>query len=298
MTAIKKKSPEPAAGNTAPVRKKSSAGLVITMIGAFVLVAAAVVLMNVGSLVKVTVEKIASDTLGVPVTLATLEMNPAEKTVIVTGLNVGNPPGFTKPVSFTIGKIGITAESFSPALLVFEKIDVESTDINLEIVENATNLSMLSSSANKQAAAPDTAAAQQVQPPKVIIRQLVFNGMTLNSSAVTGGDLPAISVSGLHMTGIGEKENGVLASEAITQVLETVTRTAMQGSLQAGYLQSMSPAALDGIRNQFGLAETFKEQAKQGFENLKSGIRNLFGGAESEAPAPATPAEEPAPAQP
>ena len=313
MTATKKKSPtktdtadtahkttaaKPAKGANAN-EKKPSSGLIITMVGAFVLVGVVVVLMNMGSMVKATVEKIASDTLGVPVTLAALEIKPAEMTVTVTGLNVGNPQGFTKPSSFTIGKIGLTAETLSPELLVFQKIDVESTAINLEVSENATNLSTISRNVNSKAAA-ETTSAQQKQPPKIIVRELVFNGVTLNPSAtLIGGDMMPVDITNLRLTGIGEKENGVLASEAITQVLESVTKTSLQAGLQAGYMQGMTPEALGDIKSQFGIAETFREQAKQGFENLKSEIKSLFGGTEEEAPvAPAPESTPAAPAQP
>ncbi len=129
MTAIKKKTPTKTDTADTPHKasapkstkgananeKKAFAGLVFAIVGAFVLVGIVVVLMNMGSMVKATVEKIASDTLGVPVTLATLDIKPVEMSIIATGLNVGNPQGFTRPFSFTAGKISIMAESFSPS---------------------------------------------------------------------------------------------------------------------------------------------------------------------------------------
>ena len=95
--AIEKTAAHKAAGSANANEKKSSAGLFVTLIGAFALVAVVVVFLNMGSLAKGMVEKIVSDTLGVRVTLASLEIKPVEKTVTVTGLNVGNPQGFTKP---------------------------------------------------------------------------------------------------------------------------------------------------------------------------------------------------------
>ena len=284
-TAGKTSAPKAASGANAN-EKKSSSGLVAGVIGGVVLIAAVVLFMNMGSLAKGMIEKVATDTLGVKVTLASLDIKPVEKTVTVTGLNIANPQGFKTSSALKIQKIDIAAESLSPELLVFKQISVEGTGINFEITESATNLSAISKNVDREAASKNTD-AQQKQPPKVIVRELLFNGIKLTpSTTLTGGELAPVEIANLSISGIGERQNGVLASEAIAQVLDAVTKTSMQVGMQAGFLQGMSPQALGDIKSQFGMTDGFKEQARQGIENLKSGLKNLFGGSE-ETPAPA-----------
>jgi|GEM_PF-1289831 len=291
MTAAKKKTTaktETAQKTTAPKapksananEKKSSLKLIIGGILGFVLMVGLVLFLNMGSLAKTAIEKIASDTLGVPVTLATLDIKLAEKTITVTGLNVTSPKGFKKPSVIKVGRINIAAESLSPELLVFKQIAVEGTNINLEVTEQATNITTIRNNVDSKAAAKP-ASADQKAPPKVIIRELLFNGMKLNPSmTMAGGDLKPVEISNLRMTNIGDKQQGVLASEAIAVILETITKTSMQASMQAGFLQGMSTDALGDIKNQLGMPANFKEQAKQGIDNLTSGIKGLFGGAQ------------------
>jgi hypothetical protein len=266
--------------NKPPMVKSSSRRLLIGIIPGILLVAAVAVIINIGSLAKSAAERIASQTLGVRVMIGTLAVTPADKTVIVTGLRIANPAEFRQPAAFTFDRVSIAAESLAPDLLVFRRVSVDGTDVNLEVADNDTNLTAIRRNVNERAAT-----ASAAKPVKVIVRELVFNGMTVHPSGKAEGMKP-VDISTLRITGIGERSNGVLAPEAIAQILERVAKTSFESGLQAGFLKEMSPAALATIKSQFGIAEGFKAQAKQGFENLKTGIRNLFGGNKA---APAAP---------
>ncbi len=259
--------------NKPPAGKLSSRRLLIGIIPGILLVAAVAVIFNIGSLAKSAAERIASQTLGVRVMIGTLAVTPADKTVTVTGLRVANPAEFRQPTSFTFDRISIAAESLAPDLLVFSKVSVDGSGINLEVAENDTNLTAIRRNVNERAAetAPGT------QPVKVIVRELVFNGMAVHPSGKADG-MNSVNLSSLRITGIGERSNGVLASEAIAQILERVTKASLESGLKAGYLKEMSPAALATVKSQFDITEGFKAQTKQGLENLKAGIKNLFGG--------------------
>ncbi len=274
--ASKKPAPQsaqtPVGQDNVPPVKSSSRRLLAGIIPGILLVAGVAIIMNIGSLAKTSVEKIASQTLGVRVTLGTLAVSPSDKTVTVTGLRVANPADFHEPAAFTIDRVSIVAESLASDLLVFSQVSVDGTGINLEVAENDTNLTAIRRNVNERAA--ETAAGSQ--PVKVIVRELLFNGMTVQPSGTAEGLKPA-SIAPLRVAGIGERQNGVLASEAIAQVLESVVKASLQSGLQAGYLKGMSPAALATVKSQLGIAEGFKAQAKQGFENIKTGIKNLFG---------------------
>jgi len=258
------------------VKKKSKLIPVIAILAGLIVIAAIVLYMNMGSIAKAAVEKVATDTLGVKVTIAALDINPVEKRVTVRGLKVSNPPGFRKDHALTVDHIGIAAESLNRELLVFRQIEVLGANVNMEVTEKDTNLTALQKNANRNASSRK-AAQQGEKVVKVIIRELLLNNTTLNPSAtLAAGDMRPVNISSIRITGIGEKQNGVIASEAIVQVLERVSQVSFQIAVQSGFLEGLSPEAVAGMRSQLGMPPDLKEQAKQGIESIKSGIKGLF----------------------
>lgn len=281
-------------GNENRQQKKSSAwGVGAGVVLGVLTVGAVALYLNMGSMSKSLTERVASQTLGVPVTLARMDVDLPGKTAAVSSLTVANPAGFKGASSFTADKITIVAESLSPALVVFKTIEISGAAVNLEVTETTTNLSAIRNQVDSRAAEKPAGGGQKA-PPRVVIRDLLFNGVKLNPvSTPLGGDMMPVELAALRITGIGEQQNGVLASAAIAQVLEQVTKTALQSGIQAGYMQGMAPEALSGLKSQMGIVATFREQAREGLENLKSSIRNLFHGGESNAPPPAAAPQQP-----
>lgn len=256
-------------------KKKSKIFPVITILASLIVIAAIVLYMNMGSIAKAAVEKVATDTLGVKVTISALDINPVEKKVTVRGLKVVNPPGFRKEHALTVDHIGIAAESLSRELLVFRQIDVLGTSVNLEVTAKDTNLTALQKNVNRNASSQKAAQGDKVV--KVIIRELIMNNTMLNPSAtLVSGDPQPVNISSIRITGIGEKQNGVIASEAIMQVLERVSQVSFHVATQSGFLEGLSPEAVAGMRSQLGMPPDLKEQAKRGIESIKSGIKGLF----------------------
>lgn len=256
-------------------KKKNRFIPVVAVLAGLIVIAAAVLYMNMGSIAKAAVEKVAADTLGVKVTIAALDINPVEKKVTVRGLKIGNPPGFRNDHALTVDHVGIAAESLNRDLLVFRQIEVLGANVNLEVTAKDTNLTALQKNVNRNASAQKAAQGEKVV--KVIIRELLLNNTTLNPSAtLIAGDPQSVNISSIRITGIGEKQNGVIASEAIVQVLERISQVSFQIAGQSGFLGGLSPEAVAGMRSQLGMPPDLKEQAKQGIESIKSGIKGLF----------------------
>lgn len=256
-------------------KKKSRIFPVIAVLAGLIVIAAIFFYMNMGSIAKAAVEKVATDSLGVKVTISALDINPVEKKVTVRGLKIANPPGFRKDHVLTVDHIGIAAESLSRDLLVFRQIEVLGASINLEVTAKDTNMTVLQKNVNRNASS--RVAAQGEKVVKVIIRELLMNNTTLNPSAtLVAGEMPPANISYIRITEIGESQNGVIASEAIVQVLERLSQVSFQIAMQSGFLEGLSPEAVAGMRSQLGLPPDLKEQAKQGIESIKSGIKGLF----------------------
>lgn len=224
--------------------------------------------MNFGDIAKNMAEKIASDTLGVSVSIGKVDVGLKEKTVTVSNVKVGNPKGYKGSHAATIETIYLKADTLSQALLKFNDVSVTGSEIYLEVKENATNLTDIKKTVNSKAAKGDKA-AQQI---KVIIEQMKIENMRVHPSVLlTGlGDMQPITLPPIRLNGIGTKENGVLAREAIGQIWQSISNEVSKSANSAGFYQGVSPDALQDIG--VGQIESFKENFKKDIGDLKKSI--------------------------
>lgn len=275
------------------VRKTAKAGLFLFSVLAILVVASGIYLyMNMGGIARQITERIASDALGVPVTLGGMDISLENKKVVVTDIRIANPPGYSKPYAMTIGSVTVAGESFSRELLTFAMIDVDNTNVNLEVTPNGTNLGDMKKNTEKVAqkagsGAPNPSAgagkpaAAKGGDMKVIIRTVALTHTQLNPSVtLVQKDLAYVNVPDIRLQGIGEKENGVLAGEAVAQVLGAVLASVNKTANSAGFLQGLS---LDSL-NEMGVStlDVFNKNLKENFnedvDQFKKGVKNLFGG--------------------
>lgn len=230
------------------------------------------VMMNLSSLAKPVTERIASAALGVPVKIDKMDIQLQEKTASVSGVRVANPAGFSDTPAITIEGVSVTLDTLAEKLITFKSIDVNGTKVNLEVTEDGTNLGALQKGMPKKKEATST----QEEQLKVIIKRFSLNKAWLNPSITLLGkqDLTPVAVPPITLTGIGQKENGILAEEAIAQVTEHLVKVVSEAANNAGFYQGMSPEAL----KELGLSqvETLKNQVSEEINKLGDGLKKLF----------------------
>ena len=220
------------------------------------------VFMNLGSLAKPLTEKIASDTLGVKVSIGGMEIALAEKRVTVSGIKIANPKGFSKPHALKVGAVSVALENVAAGLVDFKDISIANAHVFVEVSEKGTNLQALKNGMTQSEPDPDAKA------PKVIIRRFALNEASLNPSVTLIGDqdLQPITIAPITLTGIGVKENGIVAREAIVQVMEPLLKIFTREAGKAGFYQGLSPDAL-------------KELGVKGISGIKDKVQDSVGGA-------------------
>lgn len=257
-------------------QKKSPMGALIGVLVLLLIIGGGAFLyMNLGNVAKSLAEKIGSETLGVPVRIANMEIVPHEKRIEVTGLTIGNPSGYKDSESLRVGTIRIVADSLSKELLVFNEIAVEDTNINLEVNQKGTNLSDLQKNIKPKASADQK--TESGEPIKVIVKKLTLNGATLNPRVVLLSDtVKPVMMPDIQLTGIGQKTNGVLVSEAAAQVFDHITKVATKTASQQGLLQGMDQEAMKDMAGQMGVQ--LKDGLKGDIENKAKGLVNEMKG--------------------
>lgn len=231
--------------------------------------------MNMDSIAKSVSEKIGTRTLGVNVSLASVDIDLKNRTVTAKGLEVDNPKGYSTPHSITIDTIQIALDSFSKELLTFTNINTSGTHIYVDSKDGGLNLSDIHKGLNARASAHKD--APEESRLGVIIRTLrIDNAIIHPSGDFANESLKQFPMPNIYMTGIGEQTNGALASEAIAQVFGVVTQKATEAAIKQGILQGLDEAALADIQNSMGISGGLLDSIQKETETMGSKLRSLF----------------------
>ncbi|MFP4386650.1 MAG: hypothetical protein ACLFP8_05400 [Alphaproteobacteria bacterium] len=237
--------------------------------------------MNINSITKDYSERAASDALGVPVTIGEMDILLEDMKVVVRDVAVANPEGYRNAHAITIKNIMLDGESFSPQHLTFSSVDVDGTDVFLEVSQNGLNLGALQKATAQElqdgegeAQTADSTAA------KVIVRRFSLTGAKLTPSVthLPSRDFSAVEVPDIRLSDIGEKENGVVAEEAIAQIMNVVIKEVAKTANREGFLKGLPFEYVNKMGVSFGevfqknLKESYKKEVnkfKEGFDSIK-----------------------------
>ena len=253
----------------------SKSAITITSLALALLFGGGVYLLtNINLIAKNYIEHEASRTLGVHVTLGSLNIDLKGRSARATDLVIGNPQGFEKPYAAKAKTITVVLGPSSKQLAQFKNIDVVGTEVNLEVHDNITNLAAIKNNTKT----PEEGPAAEAM--KVIIDKLTISQAQIKPGAVlfTSEDLAPVPVPDIILTGIGRKENGILVHDVIGQVWAHAAHKLDAQALQAGLLEGMDQDALREMGLGFGAR--FKENLQQSVQDkvdaIGEGIDTLF----------------------
>ena len=268
--------------------KMSKAILKIVSIG-FVLVCivGGYVFFNMNSLAKDMIERLGTQALGVAVHVDTLDINLPDKSATLTGLKIANPQGFTDANALSVESINVALESVSSELIVFKAINVNGTNVNLEVRETGTNLmaikqGMAASKSVEQKKSQDVASKASSQKEKsasqlkVIIKRFSMTKaqMMPRITLIKDANLSPVTVPDIILTDIGKKENGVLVREAIVQIWTHVSERLSKAASQAGFYKGLPDKILKSIKD--GNFKALGDQLKDGLNDIGGRLKSLF----------------------
>ncbi len=273
---------------------KTTAKLSLYLFGFFVLllVAGAMYLyVNMNTLAKDMAEQVASNALGVAVNIGEMDIRLDEQKVVVNKITVANPAGYKKSHAIEISNVTVAMESWSKDMLTFAMIGVSGTKVDLEVQPQGTNLGDIKKrvearSKTVQGAKPTADQVADVQSKKqnikVVVRDFAMTGVQITPSiTLLQGDLKPLQVADIHLKGIGERENGILAREAVAQIMNGVLQEFNKSANKAGFLEGLP---LD-VMNSMGVStlDVFQKNLKKSYEGevdkFKQGVdglKNMF----------------------
>lgn len=243
--------------------------------------------MNMNEFVRGMAEQVASNALGVDVTIGEVDIQLNEMKVVTRDIAIANPQGYTKPYAVNISGVTVALEDFSEELLTFAMIGVDGTKVNLEVKPKGTNLGDIKKKleARSKTVEGQKPTADQVADVeknkadiKVVVKNFALTGAELTPSVtLLKSDLGVVTVPDIYLQGIGEKENGILAREAVAQIMNSVLQEVNKTANKAGFLEGLPLA----IMNDIGVStlDVFQKNLKKSYDDdvnkFKQGVEGL-----------------------
>ncbi|MCC3860288.1 AsmA family protein [Pseudemcibacter aquimaris] len=177
---------------------------------------------NADGMIKDSVVQYTPPVIGADVELANVNLDPANGVASLQGMTIGNPEGFTSDHLFKMDellvKMDVNLENLTSDVIRINEVRLDGADMIYEIGSNGNNVSQIQENIDAYLTSMGIDTNSESEK-KFIIDDVYVNGTNVKiASDLLGGKGVGFSLPDLHLSGIGEKENGVLASDAIKQI--------------------------------------------------------------------------------
>ena len=218
-----------------------------------------------GSIVKTGINTFAPKVTGTKVVLDDAQISPLSGSGTLTGLTVGNPPGWSSDKAFYLGKIHVELEPFSVMgdHIVVNEIFIDHPEFVYETKVVASNVGdLLKNIENATGGKDDTSTAKTKsgKPIKFEVKKFVMQNGT-----VTLGVGPAamtLPMPPITLENLGTGKGGITSGELAFAVMRSVTSSVVSATTQAA----------------LKIGGTSGAAATEGVKKVGEGIKSLFGG--------------------
>jgi uncharacterized protein involved in outer membrane biogenesis len=224
-----------------------------------------VVAFSLGTIVKRGVENIGPQATKVDVRLKSAEVWLLAWHVQLSGLFIGNPPGYKTASAIEADKVSVRVKplsAFSDKLVV-KSIDVTGPVITLEGGLHDNNLKKIEKNLDAYTASSSSAPSTGPAKPerKLQVNELVITGAKLLvNTKLSGGHTITLSIPDIHLTDLGTGPEGVTAAEVGQKALHAVLQAATMALAQ----------------NASGLGETAVGGAKNAVQKAADSLKGFF----------------------
>ncbi len=217
-----------------------------------------------GSIVTAGVNRFGPQLTGTTVTLAGARISPLDGRGALTGLVVGNPPGWSDNKLCALGEVRIDVAPFSLLgdHIVVNEIVIEAPEFNYETKLIASNVGDLLKAIETTIGGgkSGTAANAGGKPVKFEVKRFRLENGTVRIGAVGAGI--TMPMPPLVLTDLGTKEGGITPDQLVFAVMKSVTGSVIGATASAaGEIGKTSGAA-----------------AAEGLKKTGEAIKGFFGG--------------------
>jgi hypothetical protein len=227
--------------------------------GAVLLVLAAAawwVFTSLDWLVKSAIESRGPLLTGTPVTVASVRISASDGRGTLSGLDIGNPPGFSTPYALRANTISVAIDpaSLTAAVPVIREIVIDAPDITYENTGTRGNLELIqrnieSAVRGESAQAKGQGGAHKPARRFVIDRVLIRQARVSIHSPLLKGGMANFVLPDVELRGLGAGGQGVTGAEAARQVVAAMsTKIAVNAALSGDVLKKGLDSLLQRIK--------------------------------------------------
>ncbi len=237
------------------------AGLIVVLcIALYILIG------NLDKIMKGAIENVGSELLGVPVTVAGVELNLKSGVGQITGFTVANPTGYQAQNAFEMDmiRLGIDIGSLGKQPLVINELNIQSPKVELEAKKDGSiNLQTLLDNINKNSAKVDEKATEEhpaqegageKEPVKLSFKKLAITGATVNA-VVPEQDPAQVVIPDMVKENVGGAE-GLTPAQVGGVIIGDIVAQSLEAALEKKLTEKVEEAAR-------GLFEDLRNKLKQ-----------------------------------
>ncbi len=252
---------------------------VILAVVVLVVLAAAVVYFKLNTIVRSVVETQATNSLNVPTTLGSANLNLFGGNVSLKNLDIGSPVGFSAPKMFSLGGVAVdtSLSELRQTPLKVSQIVIDNPRLVLEQKGMKTNVQALMDQLPKSQPQPD-ASGKPSEPMKLIIGLLQMNNAELAIKSDTFDKeftlkLPSVTVKDIG-SGEGNK-NGAAVKEVIAKAMQGIIAAASESDQLPAPVKLMLKGNLNELASKLGgEVKAQAEKIQQDLTNKATGEMN------------------------
>jgi hypothetical protein len=190
------------------------------------------------ALIKRAIEHYGPELTGVSVKVKAVKLEPVDGRGTISGVEVGNPRGFTAPHSVTLGEIRLAVDpgTITSDVVHVREISLEAPSITYERGAQGDNLSAIQKHIESRLPKSKGGTGTKDASPE---RKFIIDNVRVRNAKVSYGGAVTVDMPDIQLRDLGKRTNGATAAEITREVWNELTRVAI----------SRAPAALEGLRD-------------------------------------------------
>ena len=216
-----------------------------------ILLALAIVLLAIGAgvwwlyssrdvLIKRAIEHYGLQLTGSAVKVTAVKFEPVQGVGAITGLEVGNPPGFSAAQALTLGEMRLAVDpaTITKDVVHVKEISLEAPTITYERGAKGDNLSAIQSHIKSQLPKSQGGSGAAEKSKDAPQRKFIVDHVQVRNAKVSYGGAVTVALGDVHLRDLGKKKGGATAAELTDEVWTELSRVAI----------SRAPAAIEQLR--------------------------------------------------
>lgn len=225
-------------------------------IAALLIVGAIALYLLVGNLDKIlkgAIEGAGSELLGVPVTVASVELDLKSGMGQISGITIANPAGYKAANAFRMDtiRLGLDLSSLRKQPIVIRELNIQSPTVDLEVNEQGgSNMQTLLDNIKQNSAKTDEKAAEEQpsqeetdtkEPVKLSFTKLAITGVTVNG-VVPGQEPTQVVLPDIVKENVGGTE-GLTPAQVGGVIIGDIAAQSLQAIVEKKLSEKMEEAA-------------------------------------------------------